>query len=296
MHDTARQTRHRVRCCFMALGEALLVLPWLFMWLLPIAALFEFPVAWATLVLALAGTAFVWSNVVKPLRSRPRLVALHRLRPWRQYAGWLTFAVAAEVILILATLIVHEQLAEWQFLPRVPKSPEVVPPHFFTHPLGPIAMVLAAVGLSPLAEEFAFRGRMQIQLERALGIVPAIMIPAGVFSLLHGVTIAPHHLPFALFVGWVVWRTGSIWPAVYMHALNNAAALAMYFTPDWVIFSENPPSWLWPYALTVGVVSLCVLFAAGARIHRIAQRSRPHAGGWPRRSSSARSVTLVLPG
>jgi membrane protease YdiL (CAAX protease family) len=296
MRHEASRTRRRFRD-WMSGVQALLAVPWMFIWLIPVVALFELTAGWATIVLALAVTAFLWRNVLRPLRSRPRVVASYRLRPWRQYAGWLTVAVVAEVTLILATLIVHEQLAEWRFLPRISSSSDFIPPHVFSHLLGPIAIGLAAVVLSPMVEEFAFRGRMQSRLERAVGVVPAIVIPAVFFSFLHGVTTAPHHLPFALLLGWVVWRTGSIWTAVYMHAVNNAVAVAAaYLEHEWEVLSNVPPVPLWPYAIPVGVVAVCVLLLAGTRIDRIAQVSRPHTQGFSRRRSSARDFTVVLRG
>jgi membrane protease YdiL (CAAX protease family) len=161
-----------------SLPRALLVVPWVFLWIIPIVTSLTLPAEWATVALTAVAAVFVWWNVARPLRSQPRVAALYRFRPWRHYAGWLTVAVEAEVLLILATLILHEQLAEWRFLPRVPSSPDLIPPHFSAHVLGPIAMILAAVVITPLAEEFAFRGRMQSQLERAAGVVPAILIPA----------------------------------------------------------------------------------------------------------------------
>ena len=280
-----------------SLLRALVVVLWLFVWIVPIGAALELSSEWAALALAILASAFIWWTVVRPLRSRPRVVASHRLRPWRQYAGWLTLAAAAEVALIFSTLVLHEQLAEWRFLPKLPIEPELIPPHFSTKFLGVIAMILAVVVVTPLAEEFTFRGRMQSRLEREIGVVSAIVIPAVIFSALHGVRVAPHHLPFALFVGWVVWRTGSIWAAVYMHALNNAVALtAMYITPGWAIFSEDAPSWLWPYAIPTGVIALCVVLVAGVRINRIAQRSRPHRRARPGKPLSIRAVSPVLPG
>lgn len=296
MRGPSSQTARVVRL-LRSLPRALLVVLWLFLWVVPIGGALELPPGWATLALAGVGVAFVWWNVARPLRSQPRVAASYRLRPWRHYAGWLTVAVEAEVVLILATLILHEQLAEWRFLPRIPNSPELIPAHFSGHVLGPIAMTLAVVVVTPLAEEFTFRGRMQSRLERAAGVIPAILIPAVVFSLLHGITIAAHHLPFAIFVGWVVWRTGSIWTAVYMHALNNALALtAMYLAPNWDIVSADTSSWLWVYLVAAGIAALGLLLAAGQQIHRLAQVKRPRTRVWPRWRSTPSDLSVVSRG
>ena len=278
---------------WVSVARALLAVPWMFLWIVPTVVALELGAALATATLALLTLWFVARNVRRPLRSRPRLAATLRLRPWRQYASWLTLAAIAQVVVALATLVIHQQLAEWRLLPALPPS-DLVPPEYFTHPLGPVAMLLAAVVLTPLVEEFGCRGRMQHRLERDLGIAPAIVIPALIFSALHGLGTAAHHLVFALFVGWVVWRTGSIWTAVYMHMLNNAAALALiYLTHDSALDADELPAWLWPYAVAAGVVAAAGLMAAGWRIHRIAQRSRPRAGPLSRRRSVARALAAA---
>jgi membrane protease YdiL (CAAX protease family) len=210
--------------------------------------------------------------------------------------GWLTLAAVAKTTLALATLVLHGQLAEWRFLPSLPNSPPLIPPHLSTHVLGPIAMIIAAAIITPMVEEFAFRGRMQSRLERSFGIVPAIAIPAILFSVLHGFTVAPHHLPFAIFVGWVVWRTGSIWPAVYVHALNNCVAVVLAFGElRWEFLSGETPAWLWLYTIPVGLLALSALLIACVQIDRLAQVHRPHTRGRPRRCSSAGKFTFVVP-
>lgn len=272
--------------------RALLAVPWMLLWIIPIVAALAMQVERATVALVALGMLFIWWNVVRPLRSRPRSAASLRLRPWRHYAGWLTLAAVAQFVLAFATLVLHEQLAAWRFLPNLPSAPDRIPPDFFTHALGPVAMFLAVVIITPLVEEFGCRGRMQYRLEQAFGVVPAILIPAVVFSLLHGLLVAPHHLAFALFVGWVVWRTGSIWTAVYVHALNNAAVLGLlYLTRDRAIYSQDVPPWLWPYAIVAGLMALAGLLAAARRIHRTAQIHRPRAGVWSRRRSLDNELT-----
>jgi membrane protease YdiL (CAAX protease family) len=277
--------------------RALLVIPWIFVWIVPIVLALELSVVPGTAALAIATAGFLFWNVIRPLRSRSRMAAVVRLRPWRRYTAWLTLATVAQFAITFATLALHEQLAEWRFLPNLPNDPELIPPDYFTHPLGPLAMILAVVIATPLVEEFGCRGRMQHRLERDVGVVPAIMIPAIVFSLLHGLVVAPHHLVFALFVGWVVWRTGSIWTSVYMHALNNFGALLLvYATHDWPTSSRTFPDWFWPYALLLAAVAAAGLLAIGSRIHRIAQADRPRAGAWSRRRPVEHNLTPAVRG
>jgi membrane protease YdiL (CAAX protease family) len=288
--------RNRVRSGLSVI-RALLVVPWMFLWIVPIVVVLDMRVERATVALVALAAAFTWWNVVRPLRSRPRAVAWLRLRSWRQYAGWLTLAGVAQFVLAFATLLLHEQLAAWRFLPKLPSGPDLIPPDFLGHALGPVAMFLAAVVITPLVEEFGCRGRMQHRLEHTFGVVPAIVIPAIIFCLLHGPLVAAHHLAFALFVGWVVWRTGSIWTAVYVHSLNNAAVLVLvYLARGWDQSSETLPPWLWPSAIIGGVVALAGLLGSGYRIHRIAQIVRPRDGAWPRRRARAPDLTPALRG
>ena len=281
---------------WLSLSRVLLDVAWVYLWIIPIVVALDMKVELATAALAALTGVFVWWNIGRPLQSRPRSVATFRLRPWTRYARWLTVAAAAQFLLAFATLVIHEQLAEWRFLPKLPSAPELIPPEFFTHALGPVAMFLAVVIVTPLIEEFGFRGRMQHRLERAFGVVPAIVVPAVIFCLLHGALVAAHHLAFALFVGWVVWRTGSIWTAVWVHALNNAATLMLlYVTRAWAITSLDA-QWLWPYAIVASVLGLAGLLAAAWRIQRVAQIDRPRGGVWSRRRSPEAGLTPAIRG
>lgn len=89
---------------------------------------------------------------------------------------------------------------------------------------GVLALVLTFVLLSflvPLGEELLFRGVLMRGLLR-YGAVVAVLGSTVVFALFHGVNTA---LPTALVVGLVAAevarRSGSIWPAVVVHVVNN---------------------------------------------------------------------------
>lgn len=143
-----------------SLIRALLVVPWMFLWLVPVVLALEMQAERATAALVAVVAVFIWWNVIRPLHSRPRVIAALRLRPWRHYLGWLTVAAVTQFALAFATVALHEQLAEWRFLPKLPGGPDLVPPHLLGHLLGRVAMVIAAVIITPLIEEFGCRGRM----------------------------------------------------------------------------------------------------------------------------------------
>ncbi len=96
----------------------------------------------------------------------------------------------------------------------------------------------ALVILASICEEFVFRGFFQGSLEHYLIIPRAIMIPAFWFSFLHMIPWNFFHF-FLIggLMGWMVYRTNSVIPAVIMHALNNL--LSLIFTK----YDIQAPSW-----------------------------------------------------
>jgi membrane protease YdiL (CAAX protease family) len=187
----------------------------------------------------------------------------------------LTVATAMKLLAMVSTLGLHQELAARRMLPRMPDDGDLVSPEFLAHPFGPVALFLAMVVLGPLIEEFTFRGRVQHTLEHAFGLVPAIATSGIVFSVLHGRIDAVHHLAFGIFAGWVVWRTGSIWSAVYMHAVNNAVAqLLVHLTSNSPVAWDDTAAGLWPFAIIGGFVGFGGLLTVGARIHRVVREER----------------------
>lgn len=263
-----------------AIGRAMAAIGWTLLWFVPVVASLTLGPALATLALIALTVLFLWRNVVRPRRSRPRLAALLRLRPWRHY-GWLTVAAITQLVLAVATFVMHTQLAKWRVVPPVPDTPDYIPPEYYTHPFGPAAIFLAVALMAPMIEEFGFRGKMQYRLEVSFGVVPAIVTTAIVFSILHGVVIGVHHLPFALLVGWLAWRTGSIWPGVYMHVVNNAFAVAGLYLTRGIDFDDEALSGYGPHALIIAPVMLAILLVSARRIDRLVRRERrslrPHA-------------------
>ncbi|MGW5875605.1 CPBP family intramembrane glutamic endopeptidase [Nocardiopsis terrae] len=91
---------------------------------------------------------------------------------------------------------------------------------------GPVALVLTVLFLSvltPVGEEFLFRGVVTNALLRH-GPLVGVLGGSAVFALFHGINII---LPAAFVVGVVaaevMRRSGSVWPAVAVHVVNNLA-------------------------------------------------------------------------
>lgn len=76
--------------------------------------------------------------------------------------------------------------------------------------------------LPSVAEEVYFRGFCQTSLAHRVGVTPAILLTALLFALAHG-NAWYLHLYFGLgcFLGWIYEKSGSLWPAIAAHFINN---------------------------------------------------------------------------
>lgn len=94
---------------------------------------------------------------------------------------------------------------------------------------GVTSAVFRVIVMPALVEEICFRGVVMQHLRR-FGNWFAILMSALCFGLLHCNLI---QMPFACIVGLVlgyyVVRTGSLWPAILIHALNNTVSLVFSY-------------------------------------------------------------------
>lgn len=80
---------------------------------------------------------------------------------------------------------------------------------------------------APLVEELLFRGWAQGLLTRRFGVRSGILLQAVAFGLLHldQLWAIPPIILIGLGCGWLRHRSGSLWPGVLLHVLNNSLAL-----------------------------------------------------------------------
>lgn len=139
-----------------------------------------------------------------------------------------------------------------------------------------VSFNLVALALVPgFCEELLFRGYAQRQFERASGPVGGILLSGVLFGIYH---LRPSQLlPLAalgLYLAYLTWRTGSLWPAIVVHALHNGlAVLVARYVQDHQAYElerleQAPMPW---YAVVGGFAIFGVVLYV---LHPLARRVR----------------------
>ncbi|HYJ21581.1 MAG TPA: CPBP family intramembrane glutamic endopeptidase [Solirubrobacterales bacterium] len=94
---------------------------------------------------------------------------------------------------------------------------------------GPIPIqVLLIVIAAPISEEICFRGMLFGGLRERLPRLAAALLAGLIFGGLHaltGITAVPPLIVFGVLLALLYERTGSLWPCILLHMLNNSVAL-----------------------------------------------------------------------
>ena len=122
-----------------------------------------------------------------------------------------------------------------------------------------LLLVLGAIAVcifAPIGEEFLFRGFMYPALRNGLGVAWAAALTGALFGVVHGFSAEVEALvPLAVFgaaLCLLYQATGSLYPCIALHAINNAIALGGDKEWDWQI----APLALGALVLSVGVAML----------------------------------------
>ena len=159
---------------------------------------------------------------------------------------------------------------------------------------GPWQLVPLVVLLPALVEELTFRGALQGALLRRRSVAGAILGSAVVFAAVH---FDPVRLPGVLLLGlaygWLTWRTGSLWPSMLAHAVNNGAAVLLLLAGD-----QNAPDPTERLSMGDAVVVLAVGLAMLALVVVAARRwlpPAPHPASFlvPRRPAPATTAAAA---
>lgn len=121
--------------------------------------------------------------------------------------------------------------------------------------LGYILLIIAVAIIAPIGEELLFRGFLQQFLEQNWkDITRAILITSLLFSIIH---MNPYWFiqiyVLGVMLGFLSWKTNSIFPPLILHALNNGTALLFSF-----IDIEKSSLYLWNNHVAPWVLLLAV--------------------------------------
>ncbi len=175
----------------------------------------------ATLIqgLIFIGTAVLFASLVR--KPRPEHFGL-RPSPFWSTVGWAALGLAAFFVLaIVYTVIVS------------PDTEQTVAEDLGADQgtFGLIAAGFMVICVAPVAEEFFFRGFFYRALRSRYSVLVAALIDGLVFGIIHypgdgaeGLLIVPPLAALGLMFCLVLERTGSLYPVIALHALNNALA------------------------------------------------------------------------
>lgn len=143
---------------------------------------------------------------------------------------------------------------------------------------------LFMIAVTPaICEELLFRGYFQRHTERVFSPAVSIAIVGLVFGAYH---LQPTKLlPLAClgaYFSYIVWKSGSLWPAIAAHFLNNGLAISIgtYFAqrPDFDVAELENMSFAW-YYVVLGIISFVASIILFNRI--VDQVRRPQANQDP---------------
>ncbi|MFT3735623.1 MAG: CPBP family intramembrane metalloprotease [Rhodocyclaceae bacterium] len=116
----------------------------------------------------------------------------------------------------------------------------------------------ALVVVAPVCEEWFFRGLLLRRWQAKWGAVPALLLTSALFGSVHPAVLPQFVL--GMVCGALLIKSGSLWPAIGLHALNNllACGLMLVFPRDMSLALLDQ---LHPFAFIAALIGLTVLVA-----------------------------------
>jgi membrane protease YdiL (CAAX protease family) len=94
--------------------------------------------------------------------------------------------------------------------------------------LGRPFMIVVICVFPAVLEEIAFRGLFQHWLQIALSPMRALVLASALFTAMHfSILSAPYLFALGMLLGWVKWKTRSLYPPILIHFLHNFIAIEL---------------------------------------------------------------------
>ena len=168
------------------------------------------------------GTAVLFASFVR--RPRPQHFGLRPTRFWPA-VGWATLGIVSFYILAAVYTAVVQPDAEQTVAQDLGADQGT---------LGMIAAGFMVICVAPVAEEIFFRGFFYRALRTRYSVLGAALIGGGLFGVIHydfsgaeALLILPPLAVLGFVFCLVLERTGSLYPVIALHALNNAIAFGV---------------------------------------------------------------------
>jgi membrane protease YdiL (CAAX protease family) len=182
-------------------------------------------------------------------RKIPLKVGL-RLNPIRPGVGLICVLLGLAIFPL--SMFIDVLMAQWSGMASVPLPENTLP----VSALDSILYFIALAIFAPLGEEILFRGAVQGAYEERRSPLFAILITAVMFAFYHfRVSGLPALLPVSFVLGYVAWRTGSIYASMLIHFGMNATAAANTLVALQVNGVGLPLSSLWAALAGAGIAA-----------------------------------------
>jgi membrane protease YdiL (CAAX protease family) len=175
------------------------------------------------------GTAVLFASFTR--RPRAEHFGLRPARFWRA-VGWAALAMAVFYLAVWIYTLILQPDAEQTVAQDLGAEQGTI---------GLIAAGFMLICVAPVAEEFFFRGFFFRALRSRYAVLPAAAIDGLLFGIVHydfsgadALLFIPPLAALGFLFCLVYERTGSLYPVIAMHALNNAIAYA------WTIEKVGP--------------------------------------------------------
>ncbi|QDT04065.1 CAAX amino terminal protease self- immunity [Rubripirellula lacrimiformis] len=176
------------------------------------------------IVVVLPQLALVMPSIVAgklspvPFRQRLGLVRGH----WPVWA-WFAAAAATPLVGLISSLVVGSFMEESENLKEMSR---IFRNHGESGFLFPLAMMIGAT--PAICEEFLFRGYVQTRLVRSFHPLIGIFVASFLFAafhmdLVHVIAV----FPMGMFLGVISYRSGSLFPAMLGHFVNNVISVVL---------------------------------------------------------------------
>ncbi|OGC09283.1 hypothetical protein A2V82_15490 [candidate division KSB1 bacterium RBG_16_48_16] len=112
-----------------------------------------------------------------------------------------------------------------------------------------VIIITTVVIIAAFGEELLFRGLIQHTLESYRDPATAIVMASVIFAFAHFMPWTALQVTFmGLVLGYIVWKSGSVWPAIVFHGVNNLLNILLVNVDQQLLLwysSGDHVRWIW---------------------------------------------------